>query len=48
LDARRMGFNTFVLDDASRGIDAEGSLAAAWSAMEEAGVSKINSNDLAG
>jgi len=48
LDARRMGFNTFVLDDASRGIDAEGSLAAAWSAMEEAGVSKINSNDLVG
>jgi nicotinamidase/pyrazinamidase len=48
LDARRMGFDTFVLDDASRGIDAEGSLAAAWSAMEEAGVSKINSNDLVG
>jgi nicotinamidase/pyrazinamidase len=48
LDARRMGFDTFVLDDASRGIDAEGSLAAAWSAMERVGVSKINSNDLAG
>ncbi len=48
LDARRAGFDTFVLDDASRGIDTNGSLAAAWTAMEKAGVKKIKSNDLAG
>ena len=47
MDARRAGFETFVLDDASRGIDNRGSLAAAWAAMEKAGVKKIKSDDLA-
>ena len=47
LDARRAGFETFVLDDASRGIDNRGSLAAAWTAMENAGIKKIKSDDLA-
>ena len=31
----------------SRGIDAKGSLAAAWTAMEKAGVKRINADDLA-
>lgn len=38
LDARRVGLEAVLIDDASRGIDADGSLAAARSAMEEAGV----------
>ena len=48
MDARRAGFETFVLDDASRGIDNRGSLAAAWAAMDKAGVKKVKSDDLAG
>jgi nicotinamidase/pyrazinamidase len=47
MDARGAGFETFVIDDASRGIDTRGSLAAAWSAMEKAGVKRIKSDDLA-
>jgi nicotinamidase/pyrazinamidase len=47
MDAQRLGFETFVVDDASRGIDNRGSLAAAWSAMQNAGVKRINSGDLA-
>jgi nicotinamidase/pyrazinamidase len=47
MDAQRAGFETFVIDDASRGIDNRGSLAAAWSAMEKAGVKRIKSDDLA-
>jgi nicotinamidase/pyrazinamidase len=48
MDARRAGFEVFVVDDASRGIDNRGSLAAAWSAMDKAGVKRINASDLAG
>jgi nicotinamidase/pyrazinamidase len=47
IDARRLGFETFVIDDASRGIDNGGSLAAAWTAMQGAGVKRIRSDDLA-
>jgi nicotinamidase/pyrazinamidase len=47
MDAQRAGFETFVIDDASRGIDNRGSLAAAWAAMEKAGVKRIKSDDLA-
>ena len=47
MDAQRLGFETYVIDDASRGIDTRGSLAAAWAAMEKTGVKKINSGDLA-
>src|SRR5271169_1021569 len=47
MDAQRAGFETFVIDDAARGIDNRGSLAAAWAAMEKAGVKKIKSDDLA-
>ena len=45
LDARRCGFATYVIEDACRGIDSQGSLTAAWTAMLQAGVGKINSHD---
>ncbi len=48
MDARGAGFETLVIEDAARGIDAGGSLAAAWAAMEKAGVKRIQSGDLAG
>jgi len=48
MDARRFGFTTYVIEDACRGIDIQGSLAAAWAAMEKAGVKRIKSEDLAG
>jgi nicotinamidase/pyrazinamidase len=47
MDARRSGFTTFVIEDACRGIDIQGSLAAAWAAMERAGAKRIKSDDLA-
>jgi nicotinamidase/pyrazinamidase len=47
MDAQRLGFETFVIDDASRGIDNRGSLVAAWNAMQNAGVKRIKSDDLA-
>jgi nicotinamidase/pyrazinamidase len=46
LDARRAGFDAAVIEDASRGIDLNGSLAAAWTAMKAAGVHRIQSTDL--
>jgi nicotinamidase/pyrazinamidase len=46
LDARRAGFEVYVVEDACRGIDANGSLAQAWAAMQEAGVNRIQSADL--
>jgi nicotinamidase/pyrazinamidase len=48
IDARKEGFEAYVIDDASRGIDANGSLAAAWKDMTRAGVKKINSADILG
>ncbi len=48
LDAQRAGFETFVIEDACRGIDLNGSLAAAWATMEKAGVRRIASADIAG
>ena len=41
LDARKVGFETYVIEDASRGIDTNGSLAKAWSDMEAAAVQRI-------
>jgi nicotinamidase/pyrazinamidase len=38
LDARRLGYEVTVIESACRGIDTAGSLAAAWSRMEDAGV----------
>lgn len=41
MDGRRLGFEVAVLEDACRGIDLEGSLAAATSRMASSGVSMI-------
>jgi nicotinamidase/pyrazinamidase len=41
LDGRRQGFAMYVIEDAVRGIDTEGSLAQAWSAMRAAGVGVV-------
>jgi nicotinamidase/pyrazinamidase len=40
LDARKAGFETYVVEDACRGIDTQGSLAKAWADMAKAGVKK--------
>lgn len=47
MDARKEGFETYVIEDATRGIDAQGSLAKSWEAMVAAGVKRIQSADLA-
>jgi nicotinamidase/pyrazinamidase len=47
LDARKAGFETYVIEDACRGIDTQGSLAKAWADMAKAGVKRIQSSDLA-
>ncbi|WP_414656081.1 isochorismatase family protein [Ferrovibrio sp.] len=47
MDARKEGFETYVIEDACRGIDTQGSLAKAWAAMQAAGVQRIQSADLA-
>ena len=47
VDARKAGFETYVIEDACRGIDANGSLAKAWADMQQAGVHRIQSSDLA-
>lgn len=47
IDARKAGFAALVIEDASRGIDADGSLAAAWAAMAQAGVQRIRSAEIA-
>ena len=47
MDARKAGFETYVIEDACRGIDADGSLAKAWAATAKAGVKRIQSTDIA-
>ncbi len=47
LDARKAGFNVYVIEDATRAIDLNGSLAAAWKQMEGAGVKRIKAGDIA-
>jgi nicotinamidase/pyrazinamidase len=47
LDARKAGFDTYVVEDACRGIDTQGSLAKAWTDMANAGVNRIQSADIA-
>src|ERR1700694_4658855 len=47
LDARKAGFETYVVEDACRGIDTQGSLAKAWADMAKAGVNRIQSADIA-
>jgi nicotinamidase/pyrazinamidase len=41
LDARREGFDAVVIEAGCRAIDLAGSLAAAWAAMNEAGVARV-------
>jgi nicotinamidase/pyrazinamidase len=41
VDARRLGFETIVVESGCRAIDLAGSLASAWAAMQEAGVQRI-------
>ncbi|HEY1942399.1 MAG TPA: bifunctional nicotinamidase/pyrazinamidase [Roseiarcus sp.] len=48
LDARTAGFETFVIDDACRAIDADGSLDVAWSKMNSAGVWRIQARQILG
>ena len=47
LDARKAGFEVLVVEDACRGIDLNGSLAAAWKQMAAKGVKRIQSSDIA-
>jgi nicotinamidase/pyrazinamidase len=47
LDARKAGFSTYVIEDATRAIDLNGSLAAAWKQMQSKGVKRIQSSDIA-
>ena len=47
LDARKAGFETYVVEDACRGIDTQGSMAKAWADMAKAGVKRIQSGDIA-
>ncbi len=47
LDARKLGFAAAVVEDACRGIDTQGSLAAAWERLDRAGVKRIQSRDVA-
>jgi nicotinamidase/pyrazinamidase len=46
MDARKAGFETYVIEDATRAIDLNGSLAAAWKQMKDKGVQRIQSGDL--
>jgi nicotinamidase/pyrazinamidase len=46
-DARKLGLDAYVIEDACRGIDTQGSLATAWTNMQKAGVKRIQSTDLA-
>ena len=48
LDARAAGFETFVIEDACRAIDADDSLAAAWARMNAAEVWRIQSREILG
>ncbi|MDR8391846.1 bifunctional nicotinamidase/pyrazinamidase [Aliifodinibius sp. S!AR15-10] len=46
LDGLKEDFNVFVIEDAIRGIDIEGSVEQAWNEMEEAGAKRITSSEL--
>lgn len=47
LDARAAGFTTYVVEDATRAIDASGSLLRAWKDMAAAGVERLIASDIA-
>jgi nicotinamidase/pyrazinamidase len=46
LDARDAGFETFVIEDASRGIDTAGSMARALGAIDKAGIRRIKADEI--
>jgi nicotinamidase/pyrazinamidase len=46
LDARKSDFATYVIEDACRGINLNGSVAAAWTQMSRQGVKRIQSTDI--
>jgi nicotinamidase/pyrazinamidase len=46
LDARAAGFNAYVIEDACRGINLNGSVQLAWNNMAESGVKRIHSGEL--
>ena len=46
MDARKAGFEIYVIEDACRAIDLNGSLAAAWKQMGAKGVKRIQSGDI--
>lgn len=46
LDARQAGFETYVIEDACRGIDLNGSVADAWRDMTRRGVRRIRSEEI--
>ena len=46
LDARKAGFEAAVIEDATRGIDAGGSLAKSWQDMTGAGVQRLQSSSI--
>ncbi len=46
MDARKLGFEVYVIEDATRAIDLNGSLAAAWKQMAAKGVKRIQSTDI--
>jgi nicotinamidase/pyrazinamidase len=46
LDARKHGFEAYVIEDATRAIDLDGSLAKAWKQMAAKGVKRIQSTDI--
>jgi nicotinamidase/pyrazinamidase len=46
MDARKAGFETWVIEDATRAIDLNGSLDVAWRQMTAKGVKRIRSDDI--
>jgi nicotinamidase/pyrazinamidase len=46
MDARKAGFAVYVVEDACRGIDLNGSVDKAWKEMTAAGVKRIQSGDI--
>lgn len=46
IDACAAGFETFVVEDACRAIDIDGSLADAWMKMRQAGVKRLRSDEV--
>ncbi len=46
IDARAAGFEVYVVEDACRGIDTQGSLMKSWEAMAKVGVKKLQSAEI--